>query len=85
MTGGLAVAGMAGAVAIASATGGDVAAGLPGIAVLLAAGMGMFASGALRVPGWARLRQRQFEEIIAEQLLPRAAPPRAVDEPGRNS
>lgn len=74
MSSGLAVGGMAGAVAIASAAGGDVAAGLPGIALLAAAGVGMFASGALRVPGWARRRGHQFEEIVARLSLPVAAP-----------
>ncbi len=72
MTSGLAVAGMGGAVAIASATAGHVAAGLPGVALLLAAGMAIFAGGALPVPGWARRRGRQFEEIIAQLPLPAA-------------
>jgi hypothetical protein len=81
MSSGLAVGGMAGAVAIAGAVGGDVAAGLPGIVLLVAAGLGMFASGAVRLPSWARRREQQFEGIIARLSLsaapgPTVAPPR---------
>jgi hypothetical protein len=42
--------------------------------VMAAAGLAMFAFGALRVPAWARLRQKQMEDIIA-RLTDRALPP----------
>ena len=38
------------------------------VATFLTMGSAMFAFGALQVPGWARLRQRQMEEIGARLL-----------------
>jgi hypothetical protein len=38
----------------------------------------MFSVGAFRLPGWARLRRRQMEEI-AERLTPGAESPPASD------
>ena len=37
-------------------------------------GLGMFANGALRLPGWARRRSRQMEEIGAALALPPGSP-----------
>src|SRR6185436_16115829 len=46
-------------VAISSAVGGHFGEALPGIATMLFGGLGMITSGAVRLPRWARLRQRQ--------------------------
>jgi hypothetical protein len=35
------------------------------LSILAAAGIGMFAFGALRLPAWARLRRQQMEEVAA--------------------
>ena len=60
---GFAVLGVTATVAISSALGGTLAEAIPGIALLAAAGVGMIASGALRLPRWARLRERQMEAL----------------------
>jgi hypothetical protein len=62
---GIAVLGVTAAVAISSALGGTLGDAIPGIALLFAAGVGMIASGALRLPRWARLRERQMEALAA--------------------
>jgi hypothetical protein len=62
---GIAVLGITATVAISSALGGTLNAAVPGIALLFAAGVGMIASGALRLPRWARLRERQMEALAA--------------------
>jgi hypothetical protein len=62
---GIAVLGVTTTVIISSALGGTLSAAIPGIAVLFAAGVGMIASGALRLPRWARLRERQMEALAA--------------------
>jgi len=56
----IAVLGVTAAVVISSALGGTFGDAIPGIALLFAAGTGMIASGALRLPRWARLRERQM-------------------------
>ncbi len=66
--GGLA-AGVGGAVAIAGAAAGQLGHSVPGIAFLLVTGLGMFAAGALQLPGWARARRGQMEEIAARLAL----------------
>ena len=68
----------AAAVLFARWTGGSLAQALPGFTILAATGIGAFAAGALRLPGWARLRTRQMEGIGAQfstatQLEPRKA------------
>ena len=73
MASGLAIVGVAGAVAIAS--GGHLASAVPGIALLLIAGLGIFANSAFRLPSWARLRGRQMEAIAARLALPAGPPP----------
>jgi hypothetical protein len=68
MTGGMLVAGGAAATSIALALNGALSSntGAPGGITLMAfVGVAMFAIGALRVPGWARLRQSQIDQIIA--------------------
>ena len=40
------------------------------IAGLLAGGLVLLANGALRLPGWARLRGRQMEDLAAQLALP---------------
>src|SRR5712671_1856431 len=65
MGAGIAVLGITATVVISSAVGGTLNAAVPGIALLFAAGVGMIASGALRLPRWARLRERQMEALAA--------------------
>jgi len=62
---GIATLGVTAAVAISSALGGTLVDAIPGIALLFAAGVGLIASGALRLPRWARLRERQMEALAA--------------------
>ncbi|MEZ4589269.1 MAG: hypothetical protein R2909_23080 [Gemmatimonadales bacterium] len=52
---------------------------LMGIFTMGGIGTGMLAIGALRLPGWARLRQRQMDALAAKQTAALAAP--APDEP----
>jgi hypothetical protein len=75
MAGGLAIIGVSAAVAIAGAVGGQFAPAVPGIALLLVTGLGLFANSALRLPSWARLRGRQMEAIAARLALPAGPPP----------
>ena len=70
MSAGLATIGIAAVVSIAAAAGVHFSQALPGILLIAAAGAAMFASGALRLPAWARLRQRQMEGIAAGLALP---------------
>src|SRR6266851_851100 len=67
---GFAVLGVTGTVAISSALGGPLGDAIPGIALLAVAGIAMIASGALRLPRWARLRQRQMEDLATRVALP---------------
>jgi hypothetical protein len=54
-------------IVVAFALGGD-AAGLPGMLAIASMGAGAIAFNALRLPRWARLRERQMQEI-AERTL----------------
>lgn len=67
IVGGIGMLGAATAALIATTLGG--ASGDPGLFLPLGAvatmGAGMFGMGALRLPGWARLRRRQMEELAA--------------------
>jgi hypothetical protein len=67
MTAGLGLLGFSAATLIASALASGLAASLGNAAFLAAIGLGMFGIGALRLPGWARLRRRQMESV-AERL-----------------
>lgn len=75
MAAGLGTIGVAAAVAIASAVAGQLGHAVPGLVFLLAAGLGMFANGALRLPGWARLRGRQMAGITARLAQPAGPTP----------
>ena len=63
---GVAALGASAAVALASAMSGHLADAGPGMAFFVAVGVGMIANGALRLPGWARLRRRQMEALAAQ-------------------
>jgi len=66
MMGGLAVLGVAAATLIASALPAAVNSGAAtGVGFMGLVGLGVFASGAYNLRGWARRRAVQFEEIIA--------------------
>ena len=67
---GFAVLGVTATVAISSALGGSLGDAIPGIALLAVAGIAMIASGALRLPRWARLRERQMEDLATRVALP---------------
>ena len=81
---GLAIAGSAALVWTASILSGhlDVAA-LGAISVLGAAGVGIIASNALRLKGWAQTRGRQLETIASRIALPPGSrvlgPPSSTD------
>lgn len=63
---GLAALGVTATVAIATAVSGHLGDAMSGIVFLLAAGVGMILNGALRLPGWARLRGRQMDALAAQ-------------------
>lgn len=69
MTAGLASLGVAAAMVIAFAVTGGLGDSLPGVGFLSAIGLGMFGIGAIRLPGWARLRRHQMEGIAARLVL----------------
>lgn len=79
MTGGLAMLGGAAAVLIAAASTGGLGEATRLIGFLSAIGLGTFAVGALRLPGWARLRRRQMEGVASRLAL--AARSRPTDDP----
>ena len=66
MGAGLAVFGVTATVAVATAISGHLGDAIPEIVLLLAAGMAMIVNGALRLPGWARLRGRQMDALAAQ-------------------
>jgi len=67
---GIATLGITAVVVISGAVWGTLGEALPGIALMAAAGAGMIASGALRLPRWARLRERQMEALATRIALP---------------
>jgi hypothetical protein len=67
ITGGLAMLTLAAGIAIAAAFGG---ASLDSAGALAVAGLAAFGFGAIRLPGWARLRRQQMEEIAARLTEP---------------
>ena len=71
---GLAALGVTATVAIATAVNGHVGDAMSGIVFLLAAGVGMILNGAIRLPGWARLRGRQMDALAAQMASPPTAP-----------
>jgi hypothetical protein len=70
MTFGLTAIVMAGFAALTSALGGNLAHALPAVGIMAGAGVVMIANGALRLPGWARLRGRQMESLAAKVVTP---------------
>jgi hypothetical protein len=75
MTTGLAITGFAALVAVLKMVMGGIGASATGVLLMGLIGLGMFGLGAIRLPGWARLRSRQMEEI-AERLTAHHAPAR---------
>ena len=71
---GLAALGVTATVAIATAVNGHVGDAMSGIVFLLAAGVGMILNGAIRLPGWARLRGRQMDALAAQMASRPKAP-----------
>ncbi len=67
---GFAALAMAAAAAMATALRGHLGDAMPGIALVLAMGVGMIVNGALRLPGWARLRGRQMDALAAQIASP---------------
>jgi hypothetical protein len=67
---GFGVLGVAAIVAVSGAIWGTLGDAMSGIALMAAAGVGMIVSGALRLPRWARLRQRQMEALATRVALP---------------
>jgi hypothetical protein len=67
ITGGLAMLTVSAGIAIAAAFGG---ASLDSAATLAVAGLAAFGFGAIRLPGWARRRRQQMEEIAARLTEP---------------
>src|SRR5215510_10440606 len=57
--------GVSAVVAIVTALNGTFASAIPGMTFLAAAGAGFIASGALRLPRWARIRGRQMDALAA--------------------
>ena len=68
MIGGLAVLGFAAATLATMVVVGSLS-DVDGVIFLTAAGLGMFGLGAIRLPGWARLRRRQMEGVAARLAL----------------
>jgi hypothetical protein len=77
ITSGLMALGMAGVVAVTSAMGGTLVHATPSLGMFGLIGFGMIANGALRLPGWARLRGRQMEALAAGVARPSTALPPA--------
>lgn len=73
---GFAALGVTATVAITSALGGYFGDAVPGMALMVFAGLGMITSGAVRLPRWARLRERQMEALAAKVAL-RNDPPQS--------
>jgi len=70
MQGGLVTMGVAAATMIASAMAGHLGRSAMGIEFMAIVGLGMFGLGAIRLPGWARRRRAQMEEVLARASLP---------------
>jgi hypothetical protein len=71
---GAAALGVAATLAIVSVVSGQSGVAASEIVGLLAAGLGMIASGALRLPRWARLRGQQMEALAARIALSAGSP-----------
>lgn len=73
--GGLTALAIAGILAIVTSINGTLGGAMTGIGFIVAAGLGMIASGALRLPAWAKLRGRQMEAIATTVALPPGSTP----------
>jgi hypothetical protein len=83
MTAGVVALVAAATLAAVTAAGGGVNAGaLGGAGFMALMGVGLFATGALRVSGWARRRMAQFEEVIARLAIAAKTPPQDGSSPG---
>lgn len=51
---------------------------------MAAMGLGMFAVGALRFPGWARRRRTQIDDVTARLVFAAEAPPQDDRNPERD-
>ena len=81
----LGLVGLGSAAFLAIANAGGQVASMGTIAALVAGGLFMLANGVLRLPGWARLRGRQMEDLAAQIALPTgsaALPESPAREPG---
>lgn len=77
---GFAALGVAAVVALVTAFSGTLGEAVYGIGFLAVMGTGMIVSGALRLPGWARLRSRQMEALASSvDSQPGAMLPRRKD------
>ena len=87
MTAGATALGGAAAVLIAVAVDGSLnnPGTIAGVGFIALMGLGLFASGALRVSGWARRRRTQFEEVVARLVSSVNTPPRDDSNPGVTS
>ena len=74
ITGGFFALAVTAITALAAAPGGHLMKALPGLLFLFLTGAGMLASGVLRLPRWARLRQRQMESLAEQIALPAPRP-----------
>ena len=85
MTGGIAALGVSTATSIAVAVAGSLgnAESVAGVGFMAAIGLGMFAVGALRIPGWARRRRTQIEAVTARLIIAAETPPQADPNPAR--
>src|SRR5881396_998538 len=79
---GFAFLGVTATIAVATALSGTFASAVPGMAFLFFAGAGFIASGALRLPRWARLRERQMETLAAQVAAPPPGPSSGALPPG---
>ena len=68
--GGMVALGVAGILAIITSISGHLGDAAAGVGFIVMAGLGMIASGALRLPAWAKLRGRQMEAIATQVALP---------------
>ena len=62
--------GMTAVVGTVSAISGNIGHATAGMVFMALTGLGMIANGALRLPGWARLRGRQMEALALRVALP---------------
>lgn len=69
--------GVAAATLLAAASTGALGEAVAAFGFLAAVGLGVFGVGALRLPGWARLRRRQMEGVAARLALATESQPQA--------